>query len=426
MKLISLVKYLFKIPRSLAGEGNRKTLKIISSNCKNKIKIKSFISGDKFENWTVPLEWKVKNAYVLDYKGKKIIDYARNNLEIVQGSSSFKGFLNKDELKKKIFTLKKNPNSIPYITNYYSKNTWGVCMAYNNFLRLKNEMYYVNIETIKKNGKMNYGEFFVKGQSKKEIIFSTYICHPQMANNELSGPVVLSALVNKILDYKRKNKLKFSYRVLFLPETIGSISFINSNFSNLKKNVLSVFIVTCVGTIEKFKLIHSRYKNSTSDKIAEIVLNENNCKWEPRSYLHRGSDERQWCSPNVNIACCSIVTSKYGEYDEYHTSKDDLKFISNKGLIKSLNLYFKIFIEFENSVFYINKTIGEPKMDVHGLYPKFSTKKTKEFVKDYMNVIAYCDGTNNLKMLSKYCNIKLLDLKKITETLLKKKIIKKI
>jgi aminopeptidase-like protein len=426
MKLIKLANQLFTIPRSLAGKGNLETLNILSSKCKKKIKIKYFYSGTKFNGWTIPKEWKVDHAFILNKKKDRIVNFHRNNLELVIGSDSYNGYLSKRDLKKKIFTLKKYPQAIPYITNYYSKKFWGVCMSYNNYKKLSDEKYLVNIKTFKKLGKMHYGDLFIKGKSKKEIIFSTYICHPQMANNELSGPIVLSTLINKLIAYKARKELNFSYRFLFLPETIGTIAYINKNYQSIKKNVFSVFIATCLGTEKNFKLIYSRNGNTVADKMFEIILNKNYMKWQKRSYLERGSDERQWCSPEVNIPCCSVVTSKYGEYKQYHTSKDDLNFISEKGLLRSVNLYYSLFQEFEKSVFYVNKNIGEPKLDIYGVYPKWSTKKTKHHVKDIMNLLAYCDGTNNLEMLSYICKLKIQKVKRLTDFLFKKKIIKKL
>ena len=297
MNLKNIIKNLFYIPRSLAGPGNRKTIKILSSYCGKSIKNKYYRSNSKFGNWKIPKEWIVKKAVITDSKKKKIIDFSRNNLELVVNSDSYTGVLPKKKLIKKIFTLKDNGNAVPYITNYYEKNFWSVCMKYNDFKKLKNEKYFVDIETSKINGKMNYGEYYIRGKNYKEIVFTTYICHPQMANNELSGPAVMVGLINKIKNYTKIKKPTFSYRFLFLPETIGSIAYINTNFSRLKKNVFAGFVLTCVGTNKKFKLILSPHENTVADNISKQVLDRlAKNKWETKSFLTRGSDERQWCS----------------------------------------------------------------------------------------------------------------------------------
>ena len=189
---------------------------------------------------------------------------------------------------------------------------------------------------------MNYGEAFIKGSSKKGDNFYNLHMPPQMANNELSGPLVNTNLFNMIKDISKKKKLQFSYRFLFLPETIGTIALLNERLSYFKKNALAVYVITCVGTEKKFKLIQSPYNDTVSEKIAIQAL-KNYSPWDKKSFLERGSDERQWLAPKVSIDCCSIVTSKYGEYKEYHTSKDDLNFISLNGIKEVQNYFLKFF-----------------------------------------------------------------------------------
>ena len=415
------IEKIFKLHRSLAGEGNRETLRVLSKQTFGNIKIKSFKSGNVYGGWQIPNEWNVKKAFI-SYKNKKIIDFKNNNLHLVPNSISIDKYLKLSDLKKKIFTLKKYPSAIPYITNYYSKNFWGMSIQYQKLKKLIPGLYRVKIDVNSKKGFMNYGEAFLRGKSKKEIIFTTYICHPQMANNEISGPVVNTNLFNLIKKYSKKKKLNYSYRFLFLPETIGTIALLNQRLNFLQKNAFAVYVLTCLGTKKKFKLIESPYKNTVSEKIAKQVLNEN-FLWEKRSFLERGSDERQWSSPHVSIDCCSIVTSKYGEYKEYHTSKDNLNFISIDGLKRSTNLFYNIFKTFEKSKFYYNPNIGEPKMDKHGIYPKTSTKNQKKIVKSFMDILSFCNGKNNQREIASYTNLSLLKTNKILSFLKKKKLI---
>lgn len=425
ISLYQLANKIFKIPRSLAGEGNRKTLNILSKFTKNRIKIKGFKTNTYFNGWKIPKEWKVIHAYVKNKSGKKIVDFKKNNLHLVSYSDSFKGKLNLQDFKKRVFTLKHLPRAIPYVTSYYSKNYWGICMNYNNYKRLKNEVYEINIKTEKINGVMNFGEYFVKGKTKKEIILMSYICHPQMANNELSGPVVLSSLINKLKNkYKKTN---FSYRFLFLPETIGSIAYLNKNYKRLKDNFFAGYVLTCIGTLEKFKLIPSLTSDSISNKIAiQELQGKFKTNWKKMSYLDRGSDERQWCFPGTNLQISSIVTSKYNDYKEYHTSLDNMSFINKLGLIRSRDLYLNIIKNYESSSFFKIKSLGEPKLDKYGIYPKISTSKTRSKVKDLMNVLTYCDGTNNIKEISKLSKLSYKKTNDIASLLHKLKIIKKI
>ena len=417
----NIIEKLFKIHRSLAGNGNRETLKILSNQSSKKIKTKFFKSGKLYNGWRIPNEWNVKEAFI-SYKNKKIIDFKNNNLHVIANSIPVDKYLNLKNLKKKIFTLKNFPSAIPYITNYYSKNFWGFSMEYQKLKKLIPGKYRVKIDVDRKKGFMNYGEALIKGKSKKEIVFATYICHPQMANNEISGPVINCNLLNLIHRFSKKNKLRYSYRFLFLPETIGTIAFLNKKLDYLKKHTLAVYILTCLGTEKKFKLIQSPYQNTISEKVAIQVLKKYS-SWEKRSFLQRGSDERQWLSPRVSIDCCSIVTSKYGEYKEYHTSKDDLKFISQKALKKSSILFYKIFKEFEQSYFYFNSNIGEPKMDKFKIYPKISTKSQKKIVQSFMDVLSFCNGKNNERSISEYTNLSLNKTKKILKFLYNKKLI---
>jgi aminopeptidase-like protein len=428
--LISLVKKLFYIPRCLAGPGNRKTLSIINNYLYNNLELKYFLSGKKINSWTIPKEWHVIKGEVIGPDKKKYVDYSRNNLEVVTFSDSFSGILNLKKFKKKIHTIKELPSAIPYVTNYYSNNYWGFCMQYSKFKSLPEGEYKIDLKTKKISGKMDYGELFIEGKSKKEIIFSTYICHPQMANNELSGPAVLTYLIKNIYEYKKRNKLNFSYRFLFLPETIGTISYINKNYKKLKSNFFAGYIITCVGTEHNFNFIPSHLELSLSDMIACQVLKNSKFKWRKRSFLERGSDERQWCSPGVNLPFCSIVSSKYQEYKFYHTSLDNLNFISEKGLKKSLKIYFNIFKKFEESKFYYNDNKGEPMLSKYGLSPKISNKNSKDkksfLTQDVLNVLAYCNGNNNLDSLAEKCNLREEKVLNIIKKLKKHKLIKQI
>ena len=209
-----------------------------------------------------------------------------------------------------------------------------------------------------------------------------------------------------------------------MPETIGSIAYIHKNISKLKKNVFSGYIITCVGTKKKFKLVLSPDENTVADNIAKQALNKIAQKnWETRSFLERGSDERQWCSPKVNLPFCSICRSKYGEYKEYHTSLDNLDFIDLKGLKESQKLYLEIFKTFENSNFYLSRSIGEPKLDIHGLYPKISTLETRKKIKNLMNIIAYCDGEKNEYEIAHRLNLEVPYVKKVLNNLKRKEIL---
>ena len=257
----------FPICRSITGEGNRKTLRIFKKFC-NKLKIKEIKSGSKVYDWNIPQEWNVKDAYVLDKYNNKIIDFKKSNLHLVNYSKPVNKILNKKDLLKKIFTNKLRTNSIPYVTSYYKK-TWGFCISENEKKKIikkykpKDKFKILIDSKFKKKGSLTYGEILIPGKSKKEIFLSTYICHPSMANNELSGPM-MSLLV---CDYFKKRKNNLSIRAIFVPETIGSIAYLSKNLTKMKKNFYCGFNLTCIGDERKYSYLPSKYGNALSDRV---------------------------------------------------------------------------------------------------------------------------------------------------------------
>ena len=422
-KIYHLIKTLWPINRSITGNGNRETLKIL--NLINPLlKIKKTKSNQKVFDWKIPLEWNVKNAYIENEKGIKIVDFKNNNLHLMGYSIPFKGLISYKDLKKKVNFIKSRPNTIPYTTSYYKKE-WSFNMAYSKFKELKkDEKYFVNIESNFSKGNMNYGEILLPGKSKREILFSTYICHPSMANNELSGPAV-SIFLSKWLAKKKRN---YSYRFIFISETIGSINYISKNFKNIKKNVLCIFNLTCVGDNNCTSLMPSKYENTIADRIATTVLKKKKIKYKKYSWLKRGSDERQYMSIGVDIPTISIMGSKYGEYKEYHTSDDDLNFISSKGLIKSLNIHKELITHIEKLKFPKSTIICEPNLGKRGLYPSTNNvakKKTKlkKLAKNILNFLSYADGCNSLEDISQLIKLDFKSTIELSKLLLKKKLI---
>ena len=243
--------------------------------------------------------------------------------------------MGRDELINKLFSLKKQPNAIPYITSYYEKR-WGFCMSYNQLKKLKNnykkkDKFKVVIKSsFNKKGFLNYGELVLKGKSADEILVSTYICHPSMANNELSGPIVSMSLINYFKKIKNLNK---SIRFIFIPETIGSIAYIYQNFSKLKDRVIGGYNLSCIGDERNHSCILSKYENSPSDdSLIEAYKKLKIKKYKIYSFLKRASDERQFNSPGIDLKITSIFRTKYGEFPEYHTSLDNFNVVTLKGI----------------------------------------------------------------------------------------------
>ncbi len=398
--IFELAKKLWPIHRTIIGPGIRSSLKIIKSE-QNLIKIRSIKTGTKVYDWKIPQEWKIKDAWI-KYKNKKILEYKNSNLHIVGHSVAVNKKVSLNELKKKIHFIKKIPNAIPYVTSYYKKY-WGFCMSYNKYKKLSKGNYHVYVNSEFKKGNLNYGEVIFKGKSKKEILFSTYLCHPSLANNEISGPCVNTFLSKYVQEIKKRY---YTYRFIFIPETIGSISYINKNFSYLKKNLLAGFNISCVGDERAYSYVSSRKSNTIADYVANKILYETDKKYKKYNWLSRGSDERQFCSPGVDLPICTISRSKFGEYKEYHNSLDTLgKVVTTKGLDSSLELLKKIVNFFENNIYYNSVHKCEPFMTKRNLYNSLS-EYNKSKNDDYlMNVLSSCDGKTDFETICSINNL---------------------
>ena len=416
-KIYNLVSKLFPINRSLTGEGVRETLKIISSHIPN-LKIKSVPSGTKVFDWSVPKEWLVKEAYIITPSGKKICDYNKNNLHLVGYSIPFEGNLELSELKKNLYTIPDQPKAIPYVTSYYQKR-WGFCISQEEFDNLKKGTYKIVIKSKLFNGKLNYGELIIKGKSKKEILLSTYICHPSMANNEVSGPSVLTFIAKSLIS---NNKNEYTYRIIFVPETIGSIAYINLNLKNLKKNVMSGFNISCVGDERSYSYLPSRNGETISDLMAKHILKCIDPKFNQYTWLDRGGDERQYCAPGIDLPIASIFRTKYGEYPEYHSSLDKLgTVVTAKGLDGGYWAIKKTLEAIEKNKKYKVTVLCEPQLGKRGLYPTLSKYEKRDRL--MINFISLCDGSKSLLDIAEYLNVPIWDLYKLVELLKKHKLI---
>lgn len=414
-----LAKKLWPLNRSLTGQGVIDTLNEISKHISD-LNIKSVKSGTKVFDWVVPREWAVHEAYIVTPDGKKICDFSENNLHLVGYSIPFEGTLSLKELKEHLYTLPEQPKAIPYITSYY-KERWGFCLAQEQLDTLEEGIYKVVISSTLFDGKLNYGELIIKGKSDKEIFLSTYICHPSMANNELSGPTVVTFLAKWLQGIEN---LEYSYRIIFIPETIGSITYLSQNFKEMKEKVIAGFNVTCVGDDRAYSFVPSRNGKTISDKIAKHVLKWIDTNFVKYSWLDRGSDERQYCAPGIDLPIASILRTKYGQYMEYHTSLDDLEnVVTPKGLNGGYWAIRKAIKAIEKNKKYKVSILCEPQMGKRGLYPTLSTKEVDKEVKLMMDFISLCDGESSLLEIADSLNVPMWDLYDIVKELLIHKLI---
>ena len=426
---MSIIKYfnlakdkLFPICRSLTGKGIEKTLKIINKEFP-KLKIYHIKSGKKVFDWKIPLQWEIDDAYVLDKKNKKIIDFKKNNLHIVGYSYPVNKKFKLNNLLKIIHTLPKQPEAIPYRTSYYKKYS-GFCTTHKQKEELKknykkNDSFKVLIKSKLKKGYLSYGELIIKGKSKQEILISTYICHPSMANNELSGPIVSMSLIEYFQNKKNLKTLRF----IFIPETIGSITYLSKNLPSLKEKVIGGYNLSCIGDNRSHSCMLSKYENSPSDQALIAVYKIKKINYKKYSFLERGSDERQYNSPGVDLPITSIFRTKYGKFKEYHTSLDDFKVVTKEGIKGGFDVAKKAIEILQKKIIPQSVLLCEPMLSKRKLYQNFTIPGEQYDSRKFLNFLQYADGKNDLKSIAGYIKKSYSNTIKIYKLLKRKKLI---
>ena len=426
-QMLVWMKDLFPVCRSLTGDGVDETLNYIKDTVGIKFKILKFKTGEKVFDWKIPKIWNIKDAYIKTISGKKIVNFKENNLHVLGYSIPINKIVSKKELFEHIFTQPNQPKLIPYVTSYYKEN-WGFCISENFKRKINEKKYKVYIDSTHTKGELKIAETLIKGNSKKEIFFSTYFCHPSMASDNLSSVIVQSALI-KYINQKYK-KTNFTYRFIFIPETIGSIDYLSRNLIKLKKTVLAGFNLSGLGDDRVYSHVESRNGDNLADQaLTAAFIGKKRIK--KYSFLYRGSDERQYCAPGIDLPVCGFSRSKFGEYKEYHTSADNLNLVSEISLQNSLNILISIIDAFETDLKPLTNIKGEPQLSKYNLYPSISQKGIKkngnfskqEFI-NRCNVIAYSDGKKNIFEISKKINIPLKDLIREIKILKNNKILK--
>jgi len=414
---------LWPICRSITGNGLRESLNIIKEIVP--IELTEVATGTQVYDWVIPKEWNITNAYVITPDGKKICDFKVNNLHLVNYSIAVNKEVSYQEFCNHIYYIEELPDAVPYITSYYKEN-WGFCLSYNEFVTLPKEgMYKVVIESSLKDGSLTYGEAVLKGETDQEVLFSTYLCHPSMANNELSGPLVQAFLYTQIAALPNR---KYTYRFLFAPETIGVIAYLDKVGMHLKQNLIAGYVLTCCGDAGDFVYKQSKQNNSLADIVAKHVLKYQATPYEIIPFSVGGSDERQYCSPGFNLPVGSLTRSMYQRYKEYHTSLDNKEFISFNAMEKTIEVYFQFVRALELNDIYEN-TIAycEPQLGKRGLYPSsVNPTESRKLIHDRMHLLSYADGTKSLIEIAELKNISVFDLENHLNPLMKADIIKKI
>ena len=419
-KMYELMRKLYPICRSITGNGLRETLRIVKEHIP--IKIHEVPTGTRVFDWTIPEEWNIKDAYIKNSKGEKIIDFKKSNLHVLNYSVPVHEKMPLEELKKHLFTLPDYPDWIPYLTSYYKKN-WGFCLSHKEYENLKEDTYEVVIDSTLKDGHLTFGELYIKGNKKDEVLFSCYICHPSMCNDNLSGTVLLTFLANLLLDIE----LKYSYRFLFIPETIGAITWLSLNEDKVSK-IKHGLVATCVGDSGKSTYKKSRRGNAVIDRVVEKVLVDSGEPYEIIDFFPSGSDERQFCSPGFNLAVGSLMRTPYGRFPEYHTSADNLEFINQEYLADSLKKYMKAVFVLENNNIYLNLNPKcEPQLGRRGLYKMIGAQKGSGIEElAIFWVLNLSDGTNSLLDISIRSGLSFDQIKNASDALLEKNLLTKL
>ena len=422
--MYQLAKLLFPIPRSITGDGIRKSFRIFRE-LHSEFCTLTFKSGERVGDWEIPDEWEISDAYIELEDKTRICEFQKCNLSVIGYSTSINKTLSFEELIPHLHYREDLPNAIPYITSYYKKY-WGFCLEYNIFKTLnKSQKFKCFIDSNHKKGNLELIEAIIKSSNNlnKDIFFSSYLCHPSMANNELSGPV----LVHELINYSKSlTKRKYNYRFVLLPETIGSISYLSKKFKELKENVICGFNLSCCGDNNRFTHLESPFGNNIADLALKAALIGKNNVFT-KTFLERGSDERQYCSPNVNLPICGFSRSKFGDYEEYHTSLDDLDFISEEGLQGSFKVMRSIIDAFEFGIYPISTTLGEPQLGKRGLYSNLSKSIAglkRDQVGIRMDILAYCNGKTSIFEIAIITKIPLENVVEELKLLSKNKLIK--
>ena len=386
-----LATELWPIPRSITGQGVRDTLMILQREIPE-LTIHEIPTGTEVFDWVVPQEWNIRGAQLIDPSGEVVIDWENSNLHVVSYSEPVETEIELEELQNHLHSLPDQPDAIPYVTSYYNR-TWGLCLTHDQREGLKPGKYKVKIDSSLEPGVLNYGEIVLPGESTDEVFISTYVCHPSMANNELSGPVVSIALARWI---KSLPSHHYTYRFVFVPESIGAISYSATHRVHLREKTVAAFNLNCIGDDRAFTYLASRLGNLRIDRIAKRVLKG---RENVRHYtsLERGSDERHYGAPGMNLPIISLMRSRYSDYPEYHTSLDDLvNVVTPTGLQGGIDIVRECIETLENVSVLVATQVCEPQLGKRGLYHLIMGKTVADEILLRVDILSYSDGQHDI------------------------------
>jgi aminopeptidase-like protein len=413
-----LMSELYPICRSITGNGVRQTLSILQKHIP--VKVHEVPTGMEVFDWTVPKEWNIRDAYIKNSKGEKIVDFQTCNLHVVNYSIPVHQKMSLEELKPRLHTVPEYPDRIPYRTSYYKEN-WGFCLSYEQFSSLQDDEYEVYIDSSLEDGHLTYGELYLRGEIEDEILISSHTCHPSLADDNLSGIAVATYLVKCLQQLPRR----YSYRFLFIPGTIGSITWLSQNESQVSK-IKHGFVLTCVGDPGKSTYKKSRRGDAEIDRAFAHILKHSEQEYEIIEFFPYGYDERQFCSPGFNLAVGCLMRSQHGEFPEYHTSADNLDFVQPQYLLDSLNKCQAVVELLEGNRTYVNQNSKcEPRLGKRGLYRGIGGEKDGGINEmALLWILNLADGSNSLLDIAERANMPFSVIRKAADALVSCELLK--
>ncbi|HKR27008.1 MAG TPA: DUF4910 domain-containing protein [Acidobacteriaceae bacterium] len=388
-ELHAFASELYPICRSITGDGLRATLSRIRERIP--LTVHEVPTGTAAFDWTVPKEWNIRDAYIADSTGARLVDFRESNLHVVNYSRPVHTTLTLSELKPHLFTIPERPDWIPYRTSYY-KEDWGFCLSHKQLLALREDEYQVCIDSTLEDGSLSYGELYLPGNTKDEVLISCHACHPSLANDNLSGVTVATFLAQHLMG----RELRHSYRFLFIPGTIGAITWLARN-SEEAARIRHGLVLTCIGDSGGFHYKKSRRGNAEIDRAAAIVLRHCGESAEVLDFSPYGYDERQYCSPGFNLPVGCLMRSVWGTFPEYHTSADSLSFIKPESLAGSLQVCASIIEVLEENRTYLNQLPWcEPQLGKRGLYRSTGGESIAQEITARLWVLNLSDGSHSL------------------------------
>ena len=403
-EIYQLIETLYPICRSITGNGFRETMKILKNHIP--LDLTEIPTGTKVFDWTVPKEWNIRDAYIKNSKGEKIVDFHKSNLHILNYSIPFNGNVKLAELKEHLFSLPEQEDWIPYRTSYYKEN-WGFCVSQKTLNSLCDEEYEVCIDSSLEAGHLTYGEYLIKGELEDEFLISCHSCHPSLCNDNLSGISVATHLAK----YLAQQKLRYSYRFLFIPGTIGSITWLSLNEDRVSR-IKHGLVLACVGDAGKIHYKKTRQGNAEIDRAVLQTLMDSGDEYGIREFSPYGYDERQYSSPGFNLAVGNLSRTPHGQFPEYHTSADNLDLVTIESLADSFAKCVEIINVIDNNKKYLNTNPkGEPQLGKRGLYSTMGGRKdASNYEMSLLWVLNLSDGQHSLLDIAERSGIRFVSI----------------